>query len=841
MAVNSVTKLRSPLGGPTQGYLALNGCTNYGGHTFVSVESGACSSEATGISSGVVGLIESAARDRGLVLSAAEVMQIVRATADDVDFATPNAVDPANDFGVSTGGLLDTVRYHSTPGWDATYGYGRLNAYAAVRAVQNGRIPPTADIATPSWFSVQGATGSLVVDGTVSAPRADSFDYRVEWASGVQPPDAPAQDSWHVVARGSGQGSYSGQLGTLDLASIARALPGGGRGAPATRDGRPDEERFAVRLRVVVIAHGGASDALDGVDQRQIFVHDDPAVVAGFPRSISGAGTASPVFAQVDGSGPKELVLGTDDGAVHVMRSDGSELPGFPVHTAPPQWWPSASPTAAADHIAAPGSGIPVGGPVVADLDGDGKVEIVVTTTDGHVYVWGSDGRLRPGFPRAVDPRFSLDTPGPHDQYNRTKPGFFASPAVGDLDGDGTLEIVAAGADRHVYAWHADGTTVAGFPVLVVDPSKVQAVDPATHAVTFRSDSGVREGGELVVTPALADIDGDGHPEIVVGAQEEYAEPLDVGDGTDVQALLGAVGEPGNARLYAISPRGTLATNPRSAVQPDAQAYLPGWPARLGMLTVEALPTIGDGVTAQVAVGDVSSSNRGPEIVAAAADGPLYVLDSHGRSVFGQVNGADIPLAWSAGLDGSSRSRFGANANTNDLIASIALFGGPALGHLGSHGTLDPTAPTAGLSRVLDIQASDFQPPADDTLSAWSGTTGNTMRGMPHTTSDMAFFVTPAVADLTGDGLDETIAGDGVYLLTAVDAAGRAPSGFPKLTGGWVVGTPGLGDWDGDGKLELAVVRRDGVLDVWRTDAAASQQGWLRFGGNDRNSGSVGR
>ena len=260
-----------------------------------------------------------------------------------------------------------------------------------------------------------------------------------------------------------------------------------------------------------------------------------------------------------------------------------------------------------------------------------------------------------------------------------------------------------------------------------------------------------------------------------------------------------------------------------------------------GMLTVEALPTIGDGVTAQVAVGDVSSSNRGPEIVAAAADGPLYVLNSHGRSVFGQVNGADIPLAWSAGLDGSSRSRFGANANTNDLIASIALFGGPALGHLGSHGTLDPTAPTAGLSRVLDIQASDFQPPADDTLSAWSGTTGNTMRGMPHTTSDMAFFVTPAVADLTGDGLDETIAGDGVYLLTAVDAAGRAPSGFPKLTGGWVVGTPGLGDWDGDGKLELAVVRRDGVLDVWRTNAAATQQGWLRFGGNDRNSGSVGR
>src|SRR4029079_16698156 len=104
-----------------QGYLALNGCTNFGGRTFLAIPSGSCSSEATGRAAGMVGLIESIARDHHRHLSANEVMQVLRATADDIDFSTPNAVDPANDFGTPPGGLLNTVRYPTTKGWDATF------------------------------------------------------------------------------------------------------------------------------------------------------------------------------------------------------------------------------------------------------------------------------------------------------------------------------------------------------------------------------------------------------------------------------------------------------------------------------------------------------------------------------------------------------------------------------------------------------------------------------------------------------------------------------------------------------------------------------------------------
>ena len=57
---------------------------------------------------------------------------------------------------------------------------------------------------------------------------------------------------------------------------------------------------------------------------------------------------------------------------------------------------------------------------------------------------------------------------------------------------------MAGALDRHLYAWHHDGSPVDGFPVLLVDPTKVEAVDPTTHKVTFTEDSGVGEGGEII-------------------------------------------------------------------------------------------------------------------------------------------------------------------------------------------------------------------------------------------------------------------------------------------------------------------------------------------------------
>ena len=843
LAVNSVTdKGSGPLENqsPTTSYLALNGCTNFGGRTFVSVPSDSCSSEATGEMSGVVGLMESYAAQRGITLTADDVMQIVRSTADDIDFSTPSAVDPANNFGTPNGSpILDSVRYPSTPGWDATFGYGRINAYEMLKAIRDLRIPPTAMIDGPSWFALLPAHGTVPVTGHVAAPHATSYDYDVQWAPGVEPPLYPATDTWTSVGGGTGlTAAKSGTLATLDLAQVAASLPDDARGTPvdASNQNRPDEERFSVRLRVVVTAHGGNSDGLRGAMQKQVFVHDDPDLVNGFPVVIPGASTSTPRFVDLLGDGRTEMLVATTDGVLHAYLPDMSELPGFPLRSDPSPFWPIGSATAAADGIKQPGGAFMMGAPAVGDLNHDGHLEIVDTDLNGQVYVWSATGQRLATM--EVDPAYSRDSVDTQNAENRTLGGFLSSPALGDLDGDGHLEIIAAAMDRHVYAWHADGTPVAGFPVLVVDPAKTASVDPVSHMVTFTADSGALEGGELTATPTVADINGDGLPEIVVGAQEEYTETPNVGNGSDVLALLGAAGSAGNTRLYAISPKGTDAGPPPvGSTNPDAGAYLPGWPAKLSMLSTELLPTIGDGVVMPAVVGDVDPDHPGVEIMAVSAAGTLYVLDDTGKSVYGATSSGDLPVLWAGGLSLANAGEFGALRNSNDIVASVVGFAGPSIGELAGGGTKEFAAPTLGLTRLLDLNLPDLQLPNDDQVTAWTGATGLPLPGFPQATSDLAFFVQPAIADVDGDGRNEVIAGNGVYTLNAFDSDGTSPAGWPKLTGGWTVGTPAVGDWYGDGHNVVAQQRRDGVLLVWHT-AGSSKADWGSWNCDNYNSGA---
>ena len=65
-----------------------------------------------------------------------------------------------------------------------------------------------------------------------------------------------------------------------------------------------------------------------------------------------------------------------------------------------------------------------------------------------------------------------------------------ASPAVADLDGNGSLEILIAAEDRRLHAFHADGTQVSGFPIEI--------------------------GAEARGTPAIWDLDQDGAVDIVL-------------------------------------------------------------------------------------------------------------------------------------------------------------------------------------------------------------------------------------------------------------------------------------------------------------------------------------
>jgi hypothetical protein len=195
---------------------------------------------------------------------------------------------------------------------------------------------------------------------------------------------------------------------------------------------------------------------------------------------------SSPAIGNVDGAGGNEVVVGSFDFRVYVIRSDGSDLPGWPKKLR--------------DTI--------FSSPALFDFDGDGRLEIVIgvdthqegppfnTPAGGALYVFRWDGSIVPGFPQFIDQTM------------------MSSPAVGDINGDGRPEIVVGGGTfylgnvgRKVYAYRCDGTFAPGWPVTV-------------EAQVFDS-------------PALADLDGNGQLDVVITDENANLYALR-GNGTQI-------------------------------------------------------------------------------------------------------------------------------------------------------------------------------------------------------------------------------------------------------------------------------------------------------------------
>jgi hypothetical protein len=159
----------------------------------------------------------------------------------------------------------------------------------------------------------------------------------------------------------------------------------------------------------------------------------------GKPIAVDGwyppGGVPAPAVADIQGDRKPEIVVSLNDGSMHALRADGKPLWRFDYTRGNPVMYASE--------------------PTIADLNQDGSPEVLFTTfgdpavTDsGHLVILGADGSLL------------HDVPLPNPGENGNGSGAPAAPTVGDLDGDGALEIFAQTFDHGVDAFTVPGSAV---------------------------------------------------------------------------------------------------------------------------------------------------------------------------------------------------------------------------------------------------------------------------------------------------------------------------------------------------------------------------------------------
>jgi hypothetical protein len=453
---------------PVSTYFRGANTTQYGGKSSISME-GPTGSENTGKASGAAALVVSSALDHAppIVLRPDETREILEQTAERVTGGASGVDGNVAGLGVPDPGANPGAAPEDQ--WTSHFGWGRADLGAAVALARSGEIPPEAAIDGPDWYAP--LTGSsLHVTGLARARFADGghFDWRLEWGAGEAP------TAWHAAGTGESSGEVT-DLGEIDLGEVRQALasytpptdPGGPTFSPTGEN--PYEHEFSVRLVVE-----GDGIATDGIDRRVFTSAADPTLRAGFPKRLGTGGEAPLRYSDLNGDGTQELIAPTEDGTVHAYEPNGGELPGWPVHT---QTQLQASGHGAAPGFAAVSAAAPPRegprGAVVADLDDDGQPELI-DSAGTHVYAWEPDGSLRPGFPVSEDLSncaSSLES----QPLSHPKCGFLSSPAVARLSGAGEpFDIVVPSLDGHLYAFDGNGDPVPGYPVALVDPAEAE-------------------------------------------------------------------------------------------------------------------------------------------------------------------------------------------------------------------------------------------------------------------------------------------------------------------------------------------------------------------------------
>ena len=477
-----------------------------------------------------------------------------------------------------------TLPWPGRPGeWNPQYGYGIPNVYAGMQAVAQGEIPPVGRIESPAWYSLVDptTTSSVPVTGTIQAPRSPSFHWVLQAGLGGDP------QTWLTIGEGSGAGSFSGRLGTLNMSEIPQSFWSAHFRLSSSKDLKTAEQ-YAVTLHLSVTDASGRT----GVDRRTINVTHNSSWMAGFPLKLSAGGESQPALVDLQGTGRLDIVFGDSGGYVHAIDpATGKELPGWPVHTDP------ESVPVSHDGVE-PGYEPIIADVAVGDLEHTGNLSVVAATVDGKVFAWSSHGELEPGWPQVCNTGVSPPAiPRPALAFTRlpTRGTAAGGPVLFDMAGTGQLDVIEAGWDGYIHVWRPDGSNLPGWPV------KVQMPEGFTPAPGYD----LINDQKLDAAPAVAYLEGRSKPPDLV-IRPQYTETKGAG------LQLSPIGF-----AFAYHSNGTL---------------MSGWPVQLpGLLEYygSAQEFVTEGASDPVAA-DVSGTGADDAAVGPAFT-PPYLISGEGK------------------------------------------------------------------------------------------------------------------------------------------------------------------------------------------------------------------
>ena len=655
--------------------------------------------------------------------------------------------------------------------------------------------------AAVTW-SLEGADAALfVIDGTGAVRFVAAPDFEA-------PADAGRNNVYDITVIAS-DGTLTASRDVAITVTDGNDAPEIGRFLPVTSPADPLAEIFA-GFDFGLITTPAFTD-LDGDGDLDLVVGNLDGTLRAFERTESGfvalTGTANPldgiavasgsapVFADLDGDGDLDLVVGQVPEGLSTWERTAD---GFQPLTG------SANPF---DGFFTGETGVR---PAFTDLDGDDDLDLVVGDGPGALRVWIQSDT---GFVEAT---------GSANPFDGILFGNLPAPAFTDLDGDGDLDLVVGNSVGLFRAWQRTDT---GFVELAGAANPFAAI-----------------GANRFASPALTDLDGDGDLDLVSGELRTLSIFANLGDGiVAVEGATGVIltppvrdpnGDPiswslsgDDAASFTIDgTTGALAfrAGPDFEAPRDQGAdniYRVTLVASDGSLSsgLDVVVRVTDAEEAPVIAGPVvpSFALRDPTpfagIEAGFRSAPVLVdLDGDGDLDVVVGDGYGALRTWQ-----QTGTGFVELTDTANPFAGIGLgdFGRPAFVALGADGKLDLVAGSR-----------------DGTLRVWERTVSSFVEvsgaANPFDGIDVGTASAPAFTDLDGDGDLDLVVGESGGALRAWQ---RTPFGFLELTGGTNpfagidVGSnsaPAFADLDRDGDLDLVAGSSGSALRVWQRTGA---------------------